>query len=105
MCSEVPAVLMDVQLPRSVPVPEFNTMVIKDDFSLLSGKFNFAGVDYTWEQVLDICKGLNILYRFSGHQCEGDFSSACHSLGASATLVDTVLDFEDMDLLDEAVFE
>ena len=62
------------------------------------------GSSYNLDQIKKMCRGMSVLYLYSGPRRPGDFSSACESFGAEASLVDTELDEPLMDLLDEAIF-
>ena len=62
------------------------------------------GTSYTVDEIKKMCSGMSVLYLYSGPRRPGDFSSACESFEAEASLVDTELDEPLMDLLDEAIF-
>ena len=77
-----------------------------EDSASSSGDLLFwhNGTSYTFDQVKQMCSKMSVLYLYSGPRRPGDFSSACNTFGAEASLVDTELDEPLMDLLDEAIF-
>ena len=79
---------------------------VEDSASLPDGPlFWHNGASYELNQVRKLCKGMSVLYLYSGPRRPGDFASACDKFGAEASLVDTELDEPLMDLLDEAIFD
>ena len=91
-----------------VPVVAVTTFVADEcakSFALLNVTFVFKNVTYSFAEVLELCKGLKVLYLFSGPRRPDDFGVACCALGAMAKMVDVELDAHLMDLLDEAIFD
>ena len=101
---------LDVPMPKSVQLIAITDPGSVDNGSLLDhilidGHFNYRGTNYSRDAIISLCSGIHILYLFSGPRRQGDFAEACEAISATCTLVDTVLDGDNMDLMDQHVFE